>query len=110
MASPVVLGALVPIAALAAMLPVHPFDLIYNHGIRHLRGTGPLPKRTAQTRFACGVGAICLVVTVAAFSSGALVAGYVFGGVLTGVAALVGTTDICVPSIVFNRLFASRTN
>lgn len=54
LASPVILWILVPIAALAALFPVHPFDLIYNHGIRHLRKTGPLPKRPAQGRFACG--------------------------------------------------------
>lgn len=45
LASPTILWILTPIAALAALFPVHPFDLIYNHGIRHLTGTGPLPKR-----------------------------------------------------------------
>ena len=52
--SPMVLWSLVPTAALAAAFPVHPFDLLYNHGLRHLTGTGPLPRRGAPSRFACG--------------------------------------------------------
>jgi hypothetical protein len=105
LASPTVLWILMPIAALAALFPVHPFDLIYNHGIRYLRNTGPLPKRRAQSRFACGVGAVWLVATALAFQSGALITGYVLGGALTGVALLVSTTDICIPSMIYNALF-----
>ncbi len=110
LASPMILWILTPIAALAALFPVHPFDLIYNHGIRYLRNTGPLPKRRAQSRFACGVGAVWLVATALAFQSGALIAGYILGGALTGVAVLVSTTDICIPSLIYNALFLrSRT-
>ena len=110
LASPVILWILTPIAALAALFPVHPFDLIYNHGIRYIRNTGPLPKRRAQSRFACGVGAVWLVATALAFQSGALITGYILGGALTGIAVLVSTTDICIPSMIYNALFLrSRT-
>jgi len=105
LASPTILWTLTAIAALAALFPVHPFDLICNHGIRYLRNTGPLPKRRAQSRFACGVGAVWLVATALAFQSGALITGYILGGALTGVAALVATTDICIPSMIYNALF-----
>lgn len=105
LASPMILWILMPFAALAALFPVHPFDLIYNHGIRFLRKTGPLPKRRAQARFACGVGAIWLGATALAFQSGALVAGYILGIALTGVVVLVSTTDICIPSMIYNALF-----
>jgi hypothetical protein len=44
MASQTILLLLVPIASLAAAFPVHPFDLIYNHGIRFVTGTLPLPR------------------------------------------------------------------
>jgi hypothetical protein len=37
LASPPILWVLTAIATLAALFPVHPFDLIYNHGIRYLR-------------------------------------------------------------------------
>ena len=105
LASPTILWILTPIAALAALFPVHPFDLIYNHGIRHLRGTGPLPKRGAPSRFACGLGAVWLVATALAFQSGRLILGYVLGGTLTSIALLVSTTDICIPSMIYNALF-----
>ncbi len=31
--------------------------------------------------------------------------GYVSGGILTGVAALVATTDICIPSLIYRSIF-----
>ena len=105
LASPTFLWILTPIAAAGAIFPVHPIDLIYNHGIRCLRKTGPLPRRRAQTRFACAVGTVWMVATALAFQSGALTAGYILGGSLTAVAALVGTTDICIPSMIYNALF-----
>ncbi len=58
-ASPTILLVLTPLAALAAASPVHPFDLIYNYGIRHLTGTGPLPRRGVPSRLGCGMGAVC---------------------------------------------------
>lgn len=104
-ASPVVLLALAPIAALAAARPVHPFDEIYNHGIRHLTGTGPLPKRGAPSRFACGLGAAWLLVTAWVFSAGHAALGYALGASLTAVALLVSTTDICIPSKIYRWVF-----
>jgi len=105
LASPILLWTLIPIAALAALFPVHPFDLIYNYGIRYLRNTGPLPKRRAQSRFACGVGTVWLVATAWAFQADALMLGYILGGVVTGIGVLVSTTDICIPSMIYNGLF-----
>ncbi len=104
LASPTILLALTPLAALAAVSPVHPFDLIYNYGIRHLTGTGPLPRRGAPSRFACGMGAVFLLVTAWAFSAGHVVVGYVLGGMLTLVALLVSTTDICIPSMIYRSI------
>lgn len=104
-ASPAILLVLAPIAALAAASPVHPFDLIYNHGIRHLTGTGPLPRRGAPSRFGCGMGAAMLLVTAWAFSAGHAVVGYALGGVVTFAALLVGTTDICIPSMMYRSIF-----
>lgn len=105
LASPVILLLLAPIALLAAVFPVHPFDLIYNHGIRHLTGTGPLPRRGAPSRFACGLGAVWLLPTAWAFSSGWPLLGQVLGWSLTAVAVLVSTTDICIPSLMYRTVF-----
>jgi len=105
MASPLILLLLVPIAALAALFPVHPFDLIYDYGIRFLTGTSPLPRRGAPSRFACGLGALWLIVTAWVFQAGHPLLGYVLGGLLTAVAVLVGTIDVCIPSLVYRSLF-----
>jgi hypothetical protein len=105
LASPTVLLVLAPVAALGAATSVHPFDLIYNHGIRRLTGTGPLPRRGLPSRFGCGMGAVFLLVTAWAFAAGHVVAGYALGGMLTLVALLVSTTDICVPSIIYRSIF-----
>ena len=104
-ASPRILLALVPIAALAAMFPVHPFDLIYNYAIRHVTKTASLPKRGAPSRFACGLGAVWLVATAWAFLSEYSTLGYILGSSLTGVGLLVSTTDICIPSMIYREIF-----
>lgn len=75
LASPLVLAALVPFAALGTVFRVHPFDLIYNHGIRYLTGTEPLPENGAPRRFACGVATVWVTVTAAAFWTGAMLLG-----------------------------------
>lgn len=110
LAWPAFLWALSIVALIALIYPVHPFDLIYNHGIRYIRNTGPLPRRRAQTRFACGVGAVWLIATGLAFYSGATTLGYILGLALTSMAILVSTTDICIASIIYNALFSRTQN
>jgi len=105
LASPLILVVLSLIAAVAAASPVHPFDVLYNYGIRHLTGTGPLPRRGVPTRVGCGMGAVLLVVTAWAFSAGHLVVGYALGGTLTFVVLLVATTNICIPSLIYRSIF-----
>jgi hypothetical protein len=105
LASSTLLGALVVIATLAALSPVHPIDLLYNHVVRHIRKTGPLPKRAAPTRFACALGAIWGVATIWAFQTGLMALGYALGSALAATAALVGTTDICIPSMTYRLIF-----
>ena len=107
LASTPLLLTLAGIAFLAALSPVHPFDLIYNHGIRHATGTPPLPKRGPPSRFACGIGALWLIVTVGAFQSSLTTVAYVLGFTLAGVAILVSTMDICIPSMIFRTILGS---
>jgi hypothetical protein len=45
------------------------------------------------------------MVTAWAFHAGAMVTGYVLGGLLTLVALLVSTTDICIPSLAYRSIF-----
>ena len=103
--SPVILWALVPIATLGTVFPVHPFDLIYNYGLRHITGTGPLPTRGVPARFNCGLATVWLIATGWLFYSDFMIAGYVLGGMLVAVATLVSTTDICIPSLIYRMIF-----
>lgn len=110
LASPEILLALVPFAALGALFPVHPFDLLYNYGIRHLTKTGPLPRRGAPNRFACGLGAVWLAAAALAFHSGSSILGYILGGSLTFVGVLVSTIDFCIPSLIYGTIFGFPPN
>lgn len=105
LASPLILGALVPFAALGAVFRVHPFDLIYNHGIRHVTVTEPLPKNGVPRRFAYGVATVWLSVTAVAFWWEAVLVGYGLGGLFVAVSGLVATTHFCIPSMVYRKLF-----
>jgi len=105
LASPLILWGLAPFAALGAVFPRHPFDYIYNLGVRRLTRTSPLPPHGAPRRFACGVASIWLVATGAAFAADLTALGYVLGGTISAVAALVGTTHFCIPSLIYGLVF-----
>lgn len=105
LASPWVLWGLAVTAGLGTVLPSHPFDYVYNLGVRRLTGTPPLPPNGAPRRFACGMATVWLVGTGAAFAADLTVLGYVLGGVLTAVATLVATTHFCIPSLIYGLLF-----
>ena len=96
---------LAPFAALGSVLPWHPFDVIYNHGIRHYLATQPLPRARAPRRFACFVATIWLLATAWAFYSGATVPGYVLGISLAVAAAVPTFTDFCIPSFFYGLMF-----
>jgi hypothetical protein len=106
--SPVILWALGGTAFMGALLPFHPFDLLYNYGARHLTGTRPLPHQGPQRRFACGIAAVWLAATGWAFQSGVSTLGYGLGVALILVAGLVSVTHFCIPSVIYNLLFPSR--
>lgn len=105
LASEWVLWGLVPFALAGALTRRHPFDYIYNLGVRRLTGTPPLPEHRAPRRFACGVAAAWITATGAAFAAGAPAAGYVLGGMLAAVGGLVSVTHFCTPSTIYGLLF-----
>jgi hypothetical protein len=102
--SPWLLWGLAAIAFLGVLLPLHPFDLLYNHGMRHLTGTRSLPRHGPQRRFACGIASAWLLATGWAFHAGASTLGFALGVPLILVAALVSITNICIPSMIYNTL------
>jgi uncharacterized protein DUF4395 len=96
---------LIPFTALGAILPWHPFDAIYNNGIRHILGTQLLPRAKAPRKFACKVAFVWLCAISWAFYSGATVLGYFLGGSLAFAAAVPTFTDFCVPSFFYGLMF-----
>ncbi len=107
LASPAILWGLMVFAALGAVLTFHPFDLIYNLGVRHLTGAAELPRNGAPRRFACAVASIWLLTTGGLFYADFDITGYLLGGALVAVAALITVSHICIPSLVYRVLFGS---
>jgi len=105
MASPYALWALAPFALLGAVLSGHPFDVIYNRGIRHLIGTPALPKYGKPRRFGCGVMTVWLGIEGAAFYGGWVGTGYALGIFAVLMSLTNVTTGFCVPSFTYGRLF-----
>lgn len=103
--SPLILWSLAATAFLGMLLPFHPFDLLYNYGMRFVTGTRPLPYHGAQRRFACGIATVWLVGTGWAFHAGFALVGYALGIPLILVAGLVSVTHFCIPSLIYNTLF-----
>ena len=97
--SPPVLWSLAAITSVGIFLPFHPFDLLYNYGVRYLTGTRPFPNSGPQRHFVFVVVTVWLVATGWAFYLGADIVGFALGVPLILVAALASTTNFCIPSL-----------
>src|SRR5260370_8023769 len=82
LASPTVLWALAPFALLGAILPGHPFDVLYNYGLRHLSGAPALPRYGARRRFGCTSATTMLIAAGWSFHPAHLLACYITDGPL----------------------------
>lgn len=105
LASPLALWALMPLALLGAVLPGHPFDVIYNHGIRHLIGAPALPKYGKPRRFGCAIMTVWLGAAGLAFYSQWVATGYTLGIIAVLLSLINVTTGFCVPSFSYGVLF-----
>ena len=108
--SPVVLWVLAAIASVGIFLPFHPFDLLYNYGMRYLTRTGPLPNSGPQRHFVFVVATVWLIATGWAFYAGADLVGITLGVLLIFVGGLASTTNFCIPSFLYNSVVGRRKN
>jgi hypothetical protein len=99
------LGMLVPFAFLGGVSDGHPFDVIYNHGIRHLLRDAELPAYRAPRRFACLMASVMLSTTAIFFAVGLDTAGYLLGSAMTLMATMNVLTGICGPAVLYGLLF-----
>lgn len=95
-----VLWALVPFAALGAILPGHPFDAIYNYGLRYINDTVRIPVYPARRRFACVMATIMTLITAWGFQAGYLLLAQIMGWSLVAAAFINVSTGFCVPSFI----------
>lgn len=107
LASPTILWTLVPFAALGAILPGHPFDVLYNHGLRHLLDTPALPRYGPRRRFACALATIVLAAAAWGFQAGMPLVGHIVGWSLVASAFVNVSTGFCIPSFIA-RLFVGK--
>jgi len=107
--SPGVLWVLAAITSVGIFLPFHPFDLLYNYGMRYLTRTGPLPNSGPQRHFVFVVATVWLTATGWAFSVGADVLGTALGVPLILVGALASITNFCIPSFIYNAVAGRRS-
>lgn len=103
-----ILSVMLFIAIFGILLPYHPFDYIYNGLLSNLMKKPKLPPRSKQLKFACMIATAGITSIILLFYAGLTLAGYITGGLLFLVAFLVSTTDICIPSIIYNFLFKVR--
>src|SRR3974390_2516842 len=105
LASPAILWALAPFALLGAILPGHPFDVLYNHGLRHLLRPPRLPRYGMRRRFACALATIMVTAAAWSFQTGLATIGEVIGWSLVVAAFVNVSTGFCVPSFMVRLFF-----
>jgi hypothetical protein len=105
LASPTILWALVPFAALGAILRGHPFDVLYNYGLRHLTGTPALPRYGARRRLACAFATTLIVIAAWGFQAGMPTAGQIAGWALVVGTFVNVSTGLCGPALIARMFF-----
>ena len=96
--SEVLILAMVPIGVVAGWTPRHPFDLLWNHGVRKLLDVPSLPPNPVRRRHSFKLATAWLLAVGILLSAGYSAAGIVLGSVMVAVCALVTVTNFCIPS------------
>jgi len=104
-----VLWALTPFALLGALLPGHPFDLLYRFGVQPLTSGPPIPRYSLPRRFACLLATVMIVTAAWSFQSGRTFSGQIFGWALVCAAFVNVSTGFCVPSFLYGLIFGKPT-
>lgn len=103
--SPWLLGALAVMAAAALVLPGgHPFDSLYNHGVRRLTRTPWLPRNPRPRQFALLMAAAMLGAAAFAFGAGAVLIGRVLGAMQLIGCGVYLFGGLCLGSWVYGKL------
>jgi len=99
--SAVMVFALSGIGVVAGFSSRHPFDHLWNHGVRHLVRGAALPPNPPRRRDAFKVATVWLVIVGTLLAAGATIAALALGGLLVAACAIVTATNLCLPSEFF---------
>lgn len=92
------LAGLAVIGAVAGLSPRHPFDLLWNHGLRRLTGAPPLPPNPPRRRHAFKIATVWLLGVAALLAAGQDTAALALGGLLLAACSVVTALNLCIPS------------
>jgi hypothetical protein len=106
--SALLVALLVPVGLIAGWTPRHPFDHLWNQGLRHLTGAPELPHNPVRRRHAFKLATVWLAAVAVLFAAGANAVALALGGVLVSVCGLVTATNFCIPSRMLAWLDARR--
>jgi hypothetical protein len=106
--SPAILWALAPLALLGAILPNHPFDAVYNLGVRHLLATPPIPPYPAPRRFGSALATVWLLAMGWSFHAGLRSTGLALAIVMMAPQSVQVLTGFCLPAFVYRQLTKTR--
>ena len=106
--SALMVALLVPVGLVAGWTRRHPFDYLWNQGLRRLTGAPELPPNPVRRRHAFKLATVWLTGVAVLFAAGANTAALVLGGVLVVVCGLVTVTNFCVPSTMLAWLDSRR--
>jgi hypothetical protein len=76
----------------------HPFDYVWNYGLRRVLGAPALPPNPRRRRHAFKLATAWLLTVAGLFATGHDAAALVVGAVLVAVCGLVTLTNFCIPS------------
>jgi uncharacterized protein DUF4395 len=106
--SAILILAVVPVGAVAGWTSRHPFDLIWNRGLRRLSGAPGLPPNPTPRRHAFKLATIWLLAVGLLFAFGQPTAALILGGILLAVCGVVTLTNFCVPSTLLGMWWRRR--
>ena len=102
--SALIIALLTPVGAVAGWTRRHPFDHLWNHGVRHLLHAPNLPPNPTRRRHAFKLATVWLAGLATLFAVDANVAALALGSVLVAFCAVVTATNFCVPSTMLATL------
>lgn len=106
--SALLMAVLIPVGIAAGWSKWHPFDLVWNHAVRHLMRSPAVPPTPRRRRHAFKLGAVWVFILAALLGSGHQGIAVALAAPLLAVCGLVTVTNYCIPSTLLSLLEARR--